>query len=219
MKALPYMVSLVLAGLCALLWLELQQRSRVNELVGRTIESNNIVERKVDQMGREVVTATSNYLTREQLRESSDRTIDSLRKEMRGALGKIERVTTLTYEKVSSMRLPLKDTVVVVGTDTVRTTFFSYRSEYMDMKGFVLRDSLHLDYSIRGDFSLEYSWEAPRLFGPRELSLTVMSNDPAVRIGKVQQFQVVEPLPVWRRPGVAFVAGMVALGAVQLTLK
>ena len=212
-------IALLLALIVLVLLTDRWQTAKIDHLVTRTLESNNVIKQYIDTAGRQVTVANSNYITKDELRHSTDRTIDSLRRTLVGPIKDLQQVTRIMYERIEHMDLALRDTVIYINDDTVNTSAFTYHTKYMDLKGFLLNDSLHMDYSLTGGWSLEYRWKPTKLFAPKELELTVKALDPAVKVNNIQQFNVITPVPFWKRPGVAFVGGMITLGTVQLLLK
>lgn len=185
----------------------------------RTLEANTITNQYVNKLGQQVTVASSNYITKEELKHSRDVTIDSLRKTLVGPLKNIERVTQITYQRLEHLNIAVTDTTVYVNNIATPASAFKYHTDFMDLKGYLAGDSLHLDYALKGGWNLQYRWKPVSVFKPKELELTVTATDPAVTVNRIQQFQVVAPVPFWRKPGVAFVAGALTLGAIELYVK
>lgn len=197
----------------------MEQVKSNDRLMTSITHSNVITRQSIDDLGRQVTQASSNYLTRDDLKHSRDSVITSIRKDLAGPVRNIERITRLTYERVSNLAIPVVDTVIEVRGESVQASYFSKKTSYMDLKGFLAKDSLFLDYTLTGGWSLEYRWKPTSIFKPKELELTVRADDPAVRVNNVQQFQIVDPVPFFRKPGVAFAAGAITMGLVTMSVK
>lgn len=193
----------------------------VDRMATRTIESNNIVTQEVDKLGRQVTTANSNYITKDELKRGTDSTVNTIRKELVGPIRSLERTTKILTTRIEQLTMPVRDTVVVKDGKEQKGYAFNYTSQWVPkMSGLLLGDSLYLDYQLKGGFDLEYHWKKTSLFKPKELSLIITAQDPAVTVDRVQQFQIIAPVPWYKRPGMnaaaGFVAGLLVSAAIQV---
>jgi hypothetical protein len=185
----------------------------INELLERDIQENNIVKQEVGKLGLQITTASSNYVSRNELKDSDRALVKQLRKELEGPVRTLERTTQLLTSRIDSLALGVRDTVVVINGRTIEGKSFKYSNEWISLNGLCSVDSVWLNYTMKADYHLEYHWKNKSLFGPKELNLIVRSKDPNVRIDAVKQFQIVDPTPWYKRPlpmGVAgFASGLV----------
>lgn len=195
------------------------ERRQAEAYYNRVIADNNITRQFVDHQGRQITEASTNYITRNQLRESQSEVLDSLRKSLQGPIRTLERTARIMTETTQRLAIPVKDTLYILDGDTTRIQSFSYFNEWLNLKGSIVDGMLNLDYSLKGGFGLEYHWKPTGLFKPKELELTVVALDPAVKVNNIQQFQIIEQVPVWKKPGVAFLAGALTVSAVDLLIQ
>lgn len=170
--------------------------NRVNELLTRHLKENTITKQTIDNLGRQVTTSTSNYITRDDLKSSDEALIKELREDVIGPIKSLEHSTRILARKADSLFLPVRDTLVIMNGREIPAKTFTYRSKYMPwMLGILTGDSVRIDYEILSDFKVEHHWKRNGLFAPKELEILVRSNDPAVRVNAVQQFSIIEPTP------------------------
>lgn len=216
------LVVLVLAGIILYLWSQLRADSKVDQLLHRTIEGNNITEQWRRSDSAQVTQASANYITVDDLRHSSNAVIDTLRRELVGPVRTLERSVKIIATRVEELAIPVRDTILVNSRgDTLRGFTFNYsKPPYLQyMSGFVLGDSLHINYGIRSQYTLETHWKKTGLFKPKELELIITNPDPAVTVDRVQQFHIVSKVPLLRRPGFTFGTGVLAGLGVSLLVK
>lgn len=187
---------------------------RTAALLNRQWKENQIIlqERRKEDSAQ-ITTAMSNYITREDLRNSDDAMVDSLRKSLVGPIRTLERTTRILVSRIDSLIIPVRDTTRTLPSGAEQRGYaFNYsRPPYLTfMRGFLFPgDSLHLEYGLKSEYILEHHWKQAGLFKPKELQLIITSKDPAVNVDRVQQFQVVSPVKWWQRPGVV---GPIAFG-------
>lgn len=196
-------------------------KNQYRAMTSRTIETNNIIGQRLNDIGQQVTTARSNYITKEELKQGTDSTVNTLKKELVGPIRSLERTTKILTTRIEQLAMPVRDTVVMKEGKEVKGWTFSYQSEYVPkMHGLLLGDSVYLDYQLKGGFDMEYHWKKTGLFKPKELSLMITSKDPAVTIDRVQNFQIVAPVPMYKRPGTAagagFIAGLIVGGLIEI---
>lgn len=180
---------------------------RVSKLLERSIADNNIVQQKIDKFGAQVTEASSNYVSRDELRQSDDAVIKAVRKELEGPIRTLDRTTRILSSRIDSLSMPVTDTTIIVNGQAVDGRAFSFKNEWVDISGLCSVDSVWLNYTIRADYKLEYHWKTKSLFGPKELVLFVRSADPAIRVNAIQQFTIAEPTPWYGKPLPVGVAG------------
>ena len=191
-----------------------------SELLSRQLRDNTITSQKIDDLGRQVTTSTTNYITSKELRNSSDTIISTLRDQMIGPVRTLAQATRIIASKVDTLVVPVRDTTIIIDGKPQQGYTFNYSSEWMPrLHGTLTEDHLDLDYAIRSDFRLEYHWKRTRLFAPRELELLVRSNDPNVTVGQIQNFTVHDPTPWYGRPLPVGVASFLVGGLVVGILK
>ncbi len=196
-----------------------------DELLSRQLKENTIIKQEFDELGRQVTTASLNYVTKEELKESDDAMIKEIRDNVAGPLKSLERSTRILSSKVEHLQLAVHDTTIILHGQEVAAKTFSYSSLFMPkLKGVLTVDSLWLDYEIRADYQLEYHWQKTKgLFSPKELQVIVRSNDPAVTVNQVQTLSIHNPTPWFRKPlpmamagfGSGVLVGLVIDSAVQ----
>lgn len=194
------------------------QRRHIEQLTSRQWSENNIVsqERRKEDSAQ-ITRVTANYVTRSDLRKSDNAMLDTLRKELVGPIKTLERTTKIIATRIEQLEIPVRDTTRVLPTGEVQKGFaFNYAKPpfLTKMQGTMFDGRLTIDYAIASSYLLEHHWKRASLFGPKELELIITSNDPAVTVDKVQQFQIVEPIKFWNHPGakmgLPFAGGIIA---------
>lgn len=216
------LVVLVMAGIILYLLSQIRSDSKMDQLLHKAVEGNNITEQWRRSDSAQVTRASANYITADDLRHSSNATIDSLRKDLVGPIKTLERTTRILSTRIEQLTIPVRDTVRIGPDSTLQKGYvFNYsKPPYLvSMRGVQFGTDLVLDYSLKSEFLLEHHWKKTGLFKPRELELIVTAADPAVTVDRVQQFQIVSKVPVFQRPGTTFGMGLLAGLGVSLLVK
>lgn len=208
----PFLLAALAVIIAFLVGSQCNRDRSMDVLLDRQVENNNIVKQWRNEDSAQVTQALSNYLTENQLRNSQDALVDTLRKELAGPMRNLTMATRILTTRIESLSIPVRDTSRVLPSGQVQQGYtFSYsRPPYLQyMKGVLFPDSVRIDYGITGKYLLEHRWMKPkRLFGPKELQLTMTAMDPAVVVDRIQNFYIVEKTPIWQKPGAAFGAGV-----------
>ena len=167
----------------------------------REIVDNNITNSKIDAWGRQIVESNANYVTRDELRNSQNAVVAGVRDQLVGPIRNLEQATRVIATKMERIELGVRDTTIQINGRTIEAKAFSFANQWVNIAGYCSIDSVWLDYTMKADYRLEYRWVRPKgLFSAKELEVTVVSNDPQVRIDKVQTLSLRTPTPWYGKP-------------------
>ena len=221
-KSMP---ALVILGLALIIFMMIDSRcnnSKVDALLQKQWETNNIVSQHRKEDSTQVTVANANYITKQDLKNSDNEMVKTIREDLVGPIRTLERTTRILSDRVEHLEIPVRDTFRIVNGVEQRGFSFDYSKPpfLQSMRGTMFDGNLTLDYKLKSEYFLEYHWKKPdRLFGPRQLELIITNPDPSVSIGQVQQFQKVVPVPFLKRPGIAFAGGAISTLGVSLLIE
>lgn len=196
------------------------KNAAVESLLNRRIQENNITKQWLDDSGKQITESNANYITKSDLKHSDDSVIKALRDGLVTPMNRLTEATKILTTQIAQISMPVRDTTIIQDGMKLQGYTFNYSDPYMpSLKGFLLGDSLHLQYTVKSGFELEHSWQKSGLFKPRELSLVVKSTNPNVRVDKIQTFTIVQEVPWSRRRGVNLAAGAVIGLAVGIATR
>lgn len=221
-RTIKIAAAVILVLLVIILLSNIGHSRKMESLLRRQEKTNNIIEQRRLDDSSQVTYADANYVTREDLRKGNTALLDTLRRELVGPIRTLERTTRIIATRIEQLAIPVRDTTRILPSGTAQHGYvFNYQKPpfLRKMSGFLFGDSIHIDYEIESRYLLEHHWKRTGLFKPKELELIITSQDPNVSINKVQNFQVIAPVPIWQRPGVVGAGSFLSGLLIGLTVK
>lgn len=187
-------VILILIGIVGYTYITM--RKEISTIISKSGSVEREVEKWRDEAGRSHARTETVSLLYDELLHSNNETIEELRKDVKSLKNFVSQIK-IDVSTRDSLIIATRDTTYVIGTDTIRSKSFSYEDKWLTVNGELMRDSVKLNYTMRDNFKVTHEWMREGLFKPKELKLTVMSENPKSSLDNVQEIRVRPNPKVW----------------------